>query len=331
MNRRGTREPPKWLQPASVCGAVLASLFVLAGRPAGAAAEPEVAFSLAAESGGAIESARFSADGKSVLTTGTKPTIGIWDAKTGKAVRAVEPPDDGSVVDLSADGGMAVGFVKDAVVVWDLAAGKQLVALKAQTANVLPVRFSADGTQVVTGSKDKTAKVWEVKTGKLVTTFTGHKGPIASAAFNADGTRVATGSYFGEVKVWDAKSGKEQLDLKGMSTSNNPTVFSADDKLVVSPRFESPAVWSTKDGKEVQEFSGHKGWCRTAAFSPSADRIVTAGLDKTARVWDVKTGKVVHTLTHGDEVRSAVFSPDGTRVVTVSEGKARVWVLPTEK
>ncbi len=45
----------------------------------------------------------------------------------------------------------------------------------------------------------------------------------------------------------------------------------------------------------------------------------------------MKTGKVVYTLKHDGDFGSAAFSPDGSRVFTVSDGKVRVWQLPTEK
>jgi WD40 repeat protein len=324
---------PVALRPALLFAGLCAfavALLACAARPVRAADEPEKLYTLAADSGGGIGSAQFSSGGKSIFTIGRKPNVGVWDVKTGKRIKTIEPPDSGYATGLNADGSRGVGFVKDAVVVWDLAAGKQLVELKSDAGAPERVRLSPDGARAV-GVKDKTALVWEVKTGKLLSTLTGHKGPIASAEFSADGARVATGSFFGEIKIWDAKTGKEELDLKGMSTSNNPTAFSADGKLIVSPRFESPAVWSAEDGKELQEFKGHKGWCRTAVFSPTADRIVTAGSDATARVWDVKRGTVLHTMKHDGEVSSASFSPDGTSVLTLSAGKVHVWRLPAGK
>src|SRR5262249_15606607 len=163
--------------------------------------------------------------------------------------------------------------------VWDVAGGKQLSELKGHTKGVLAVRFSPDGERVATASEDKTAKGWEAKTGKLLATLTGHTLTVASVEVNSDGQRLATGRYVGEIKVWDIEGGKVLADLTGMSTSNNPTHFSADDKFVVSPRMDTPAVWSVKDGKLAQEFKGHKSWCRTARFDPSGERIVTAGLD----------------------------------------------------
>lgn len=302
---------------------------VLAG--AAFAAEPERIATLDADRGGFIASVQYSSDGKTIYTIGQKPHIGVWDAKSGKATRSIDLPDGAAATGLSADGAVAVGFAGKSVIVWDVATGKQQAEIKGHTEMVLSARLSPDGKRVVTASQDKTARVSDAKTGKLVCQLKGNEGPVASAEFNAEGTRVATGTYHGEVRVWDAKTGEELVELMGMSTSNNPTVFSADGKFVVSPRHESPAVWALKDGKRIQEFKGHKGWCRAAAFSPSGDRIASAGHDKTARVWDVKTGAELFNLRHDAEVRSAVFSPDGNRVLTVCEGKVQIWQLPAEK
>ena len=44
--------------------------------------------------------------------------------------------------------------------------------------------FSPDGTQVLTGSYDNTAKLWTASTGALIRTFTGHTGGVNSVAFS---------------------------------------------------------------------------------------------------------------------------------------------------
>jgi eukaryotic-like serine/threonine-protein kinase len=46
------------------------------------------------------------------------------------------------------------------VKVWDARTGAELLALKGHTGSVASASFSADGSRIVTGSLDKTAKVW---------------------------------------------------------------------------------------------------------------------------------------------------------------------------
>ncbi len=56
------------------------------------------------------------------------------------------------------------------------------------------VSFSPDGTRIVTGSSDGTAKVWDARTGAPLLDLKGHTGWWYSASFSPDGTRIVTGS-----------------------------------------------------------------------------------------------------------------------------------------
>ena len=48
---------------------------------------------------------------------------------------------------------------------WDARTGTPLLDLKGHTGTVTSVAFSPDGTRIVTGSGDQTAKVWDARTG----------------------------------------------------------------------------------------------------------------------------------------------------------------------
>jgi WD40 repeat protein len=54
--------------------------------------------------------------------------------------------------------------------VWDAKTGAEVLTLKGHTHSVSAASFSADGTRIVTGSGDQTAKVWDAKTGAEVLT-----------------------------------------------------------------------------------------------------------------------------------------------------------------
>ncbi len=67
------------------------------------------------------------------------------------------------------------------------------------------VAFSPDGSRIVTGSGDNTAKVGDANTGAEVLTLKGHSAGVSSVGFSADGTRILTASLDGTAKVWDAQ------------------------------------------------------------------------------------------------------------------------------
>ena len=50
----------------------------------------------------------------------------------------------------------------------------EVLTLKGHTGIVTSASFSPDGSRVVTGSRDRTAKVWDAKSGAEVLTLKGH-------------------------------------------------------------------------------------------------------------------------------------------------------------
>ncbi len=56
--------------------------------------------------------------------------------------------------------------------------GHALLELKGHTGEVTSVAFSPDGTRIVTGSEDQTAKVWDARTGTPLLELKGHTGQV---------------------------------------------------------------------------------------------------------------------------------------------------------
>ena len=68
------------------------------------------------------------------------------------------------------------------------------------------VAVTGDGSRIVTGSNDKTARVWDARTGAELLQLKGHDGFVLGVAVTPDGRRVVTGSgdKTARVWVWDA-------------------------------------------------------------------------------------------------------------------------------
>ena len=91
-----------------------------------------------------------------------------------------------------------------------------------------------DGSQIASGSDDKTVKVWNAKTGDLVQTLEGHSDFVRSVCFNHDGSQIASGSNDNTVKVWNAKTGDLVQTLEGHSNYVS---------RMFQSRWESDSVW----------------------------------------------------------------------------------------
>jgi len=196
------------------------------------------------------------------------------------------------------------------------------------------VAFSPDGTKLLTGSLDGTARLWDVASGKPLITFDGHQDMVMGIAFSPDGTKVLTGSLDDTARLWDTTSGKLLVTFSGHRYSVDSVAFSPDGVKVLTGSYDKTArLWDAASGKPLITFDGHLSGVDSVAFSPDGTRVLTGSGDKTARLWDITSGKVLVTFKpHWGRVESVTFSPDGTKVLTGSGDKiVRLWDITSGK
>ena len=83
----------------------------------------------------------------------------------------------------------------------------ELRRFQGHTDAVTCVAFSPDGSRIVTGGRDRTARLWNVETGTVLRILQGHEDEVLAVAFSGDGRGVFTASREGTVRTWDAGSG----------------------------------------------------------------------------------------------------------------------------
>jgi WD40 repeat protein len=74
------------------------------------------------------------------------------------------------------------------------------------TGSVNSVAFSPDGTRILTGSNDRTARLWETSSGQELLRLQGHTGWVNSVAFSPDGSYALIGDDRGWVMLWRIRS-----------------------------------------------------------------------------------------------------------------------------
>ena len=106
-----------------------------------------------------------------------------------------------------------------------------LQTLEGHSGWVSSIAFSPDGTQLASGSDDRTIKLWDAATGSLQRTLEGHSSPVNSVAFSPDGTQLASGSDDRTIKLWDAATGSLQRTLESHSGPVGSIAFSPDGRI----------------------------------------------------------------------------------------------------
>jgi WD40 repeat protein len=294
--------------------------------------------------GGNIFSVAFSPDGRRILTGGSDKVAKVWNSRPGR-IDVILTGHRGAIFSaaFSRDSQRIVtGSDDNTAKVWHAATGREMLTLKGHKSKVtfvnitaiqgLTAALSPDGSRIVTGSVDETAKVWDATTGREIRTLHGHTSAITAVAFSPDGQRIITGSNDNTAKVWDVASGRNIFTLKAHIGPVVSVSFSPDCRHIVTGSEDSTArIWDAQTGQKIQDINGHMAVVYAIAFSPDSKRFVTANFDTTAKLWDATTGKALLTLLgHASEVRSAAFSPDGRRVVTGGmDNTVKVWEAST--
>jgi len=130
-----------------------------------------------------------------------------------------------------------------------------LQTLEGHAAEVTSIAFSPDGTQVVSGSWDRTVRSWDAATGDLLQTLKGHSDRVMSVAFSPDGTQVVSGSGDITVRLWDAATGDLLQTLNGHSDNVTSVAFSPDGTQVVSgSKDRIIRLWDAATGDLLQTF-----------------------------------------------------------------------------
>jgi WD40 repeat protein len=149
-----------------------------------------------------ISGLAFSLDGQLVAATWDDGKICLFDGQTGD-FRILLGPE----LKPAGVGGYGTAFSPDskilafqgadnAVVLWDLAAGKSRRALKGHKGAVNAVAFSRDGRWIATGGRtpkdnDNEVLLWDAKNGQIKQTFSGLTESVNVVAFSPDGKTLA--------------------------------------------------------------------------------------------------------------------------------------------
>ncbi|MFX9123658.1 hypothetical protein ABTN41_19335, partial [Acinetobacter baumannii] len=68
----------------------------------------------------------------------------------------------------------------------------ELVRLTGHADEVLSVAVTPDGSRIITGSGDKTARSWDAATGSELLQLKGFRSPVWAVAVTPDGSRILT-------------------------------------------------------------------------------------------------------------------------------------------
>ena len=281
---------------------------------------------------GGVNAIALSPDGQT-LVSASFGTIRIWNVRTGRLVRTLNPVHSKKSVNtlaVSPDSSiLASGGSDNNLILWDLKTGRRVRTIPAHKAAVNSIAFSNDGQTIASGSDDKTVRLWNVRTGSRLLTLIGHAGAVNAIALSRDGQTLASGGEDKTVRLWNLGTGEVRRIITGHAGPVNAVAFSPNGQVVATASSDNTIRLSNvQDGKRTRTFKGHSSWVRTIAFSPDSRTLISGGGD--IIIWDLKTGKERSTLSgHSQFVNSVAVSRDSKTLVSGSPDRTiKIWRMP---
>jgi len=159
-----------------------------------------------------VRAVMFSHDGRWFASASEDCTARLWDTATRQAL-AVGPfscQSEANTITFSPDDGIvAVGDDGGRIYLWRVDTGEQArEPLHANDWGVRSIRFSPDGTRIVSCGGDETARIWDLNGGQCLLALHGHTSKVASVAWSLDASVIVTGSDDATLRLWDAATGE---------------------------------------------------------------------------------------------------------------------------
>jgi WD40 repeat protein len=172
--------------------------------------------------------------------------------------------------------------------------GEMEAQLKGHTDSVNYVTFSQDGTRVVSGSEDKTARIWNATTGKMEAKLEGHTRGVSLVAFSQDGSQVVSGSDDKTVRIWNVTTGEMEAELKGHTDWIDSIAFSQDGSRVVTGLPDKTIrIWNAITGEMEAKLEGHMAMVKPVVLSLDTSGVIPRSFDEvTACIRKALTSKL---------------------------------------
>ncbi len=301
----------------------------------------------------AVIAALLSDDGKHLVTSSEDGTSIVWDAATGKVLRAF----DGRFASLSSDGKLVLTVTKDNAILWELVSGKRLHAFDcggwthfwSHSAVLTP-----DGQQVITGSGNvwNGPDVWDALTGKKIKSFDRGLEFMSTISANENG-KIVLGKTRVTAVVWDAASGtilrhfstrpgSISVGAQNIATAGGQGAWaiSGDGSSLIMGDFQDNVfLYKTEDGfrSPRKTFKIQDGSIQQIALSKDGKlaaigtAVPKVGDKQEPRVtlWDLDNAKVLQTFREG--AASLALSADGKQLVIGSGTGAALWDIASGK
>ncbi len=186
-----------------------------------------------------------------------------------------------------------------AVYVWDVARGQMKHIFRGKHTNSINyVRFSPDGTRLISKCNGWINRVWDVMSGEELCEFP----DFIPDVFSPCGNLIAAFSG-GNILAWDIEQCEARVAMRLLPLTVPDGEYPSVDPVEFSPCGQYLAygenwqrglekapvrLWDIRTGENIATFLGHPTDVQCLAFSPDGTILASGSFDHTILLWDTK-------------------------------------------
>ncbi|MFT4600852.1 MAG: WD40 repeat protein [Arenicella sp.] len=217
------------------------------------------------------------------------------------------------------------GGYDNAIILWNIASGKEIRMFNKHTSPVWSVVFSPDGNQILSTSADQTTKLYDVNTAELVHSWDTPKDDIREAHFSYDGKFVIQITNRNSIFLYDRVSGKPKGEYEknyGVGLQNG-VIDPGGTRILNTSSYKGANVFDIESGDTLLTIPFDKVF--GMEFSPDGSKIALSSTKQFAKLFDAESGKDIAHLEDvaldakcdGCNTKQA-WSPDSKYLITMS-------------
>ncbi len=190
---------------------------------------------------------------------------------------------------------------------------------------VTSVFWSPDGSQLVSGSRDKTARIWTVASQQNTVTYTGHSASVRCVVWSPDTTRLASGSEDQTVQLWNT-AGVHQRTYGPLGSTVSTIVWDSQANAILAGTLGNGGHALPLSGGTTTR-SLVKSTVLALALSPDGAFLAASTANGDVFVYDTakpRTPLFARKMPGGNAASSLAWSLDSTRLAAGSTGNVAV-------
>jgi WD40 repeat protein/tRNA A-37 threonylcarbamoyl transferase component Bud32 len=258
--------------------------------------------------------------------------IRVWHAAAGNITRTdrLRTAALGAIAVNPLGNRVALGAADHSICVVDPLTGYEVGRLTGHRDTVSAMTFSADGSQLVSGSADRTVRIWDLANFREVRAIETDSAVHSVAKSSLDG-ELAVGLEDGSIRRYKA-DGTQRDQLPGHRGHVYGLAYDPEGTRLASASFDKTVrVWSTADGRQLAILVGHEQAVTHVQFAAKGSMLASGSADGSVRLWDPDRNRAEVVLaSRGALPRAVDITDDGSVIAVGSDRPGTIEVLDAE-